>query len=287
MQSDGKKASYNPAATLASLLGKREKLQEELHNIEKQVYELETSYLQESSHFGNALKGFDGFLSASKNTTNSQCWTILIHSGSQHLPFSAKLSYFSNESILRGVVRGSPGRWRALQWPEITGGGEEEIKANLERERSIGAQANCWTGGSFFSHYIYDTLYRPQEYWSPSKLLDRWLVLLNSARSDISLSAVCGLSTGSTLVEMELSLQEDNHLDDPMTSAASPAEEQGVGRDDGRSDLGQGRPKGGGLATNGQGKPKKGRAGGRDAKKIRMSSDLDPEDEDDPDLGLR
>ncbi|KAI8002578.1 Chromatin modification-related protein MEAF6 [Camellia lanceoleosa] len=158
MQSDGKQASYNPAATLASLLGKREKLQEELHNIEKQVYELETSYLQESSHFGNALKGFDGFLSASKNTTN------------------------------------------------------------LKRSRKFQPEDRIFS----------------------------------------------------------------------LSSVTSPAaEEQGFGRDDGRSDLGQGRPKGGGLATNGQGKPKKGRAAGRDAKKIRMSSDIDPEDEDDPDLGLR
>ncbi|GMP42379.1 hypothetical protein CsSME_00012150 [Camellia sinensis var. sinensis] len=36
---------------------------------------------------------------------------------------------------VRGVVRRSPGRWRALQWPEITGGGEEEVKVSLERER--------------------------------------------------------------------------------------------------------------------------------------------------------
>ena len=36
---------------------------------------------------------------------------------------------------VRGVIRGSPGRWRALQWPEITGGGEEEVKASLERGR--------------------------------------------------------------------------------------------------------------------------------------------------------
>ncbi|THF95984.1 hypothetical protein TEA_009387 [Camellia sinensis var. sinensis] len=36
---------------------------------------------------------------------------------------------------VRGVVRGSLGRWRALQWPKITGGGEEEVKASLERER--------------------------------------------------------------------------------------------------------------------------------------------------------
>ncbi|XP_057459992.1 chromatin modification-related protein eaf6-like isoform X4 [Actinidia eriantha] len=70
MQSEGKKSSYNPASTLASLKSKREKLQVELHGIENQVYELETKYLQESSNFGNAVKGGDGFLSASKNTTN-------------------------------------------------------------------------------------------------------------------------------------------------------------------------------------------------------------------------
>ncbi|KAL6970567.1 hypothetical protein U1Q18_030264 [Sarracenia purpurea var. burkii] len=158
MQSDGKKGSYNPAATLASLMSKRQKLQEELRNIEKQVYELETSYLQESSHFGNALKGFDTFLSAPRNTTN------------------------------------------------------------LKRSRKFQPEDRIFS----------------------------------------------------------------------LSSVTSPAaEEQGVGRDDGRSDLGQGRPKGGGFSTNGQGKPKKGRTGPRDGRKIRQSSDLDLDDEDDPDLSLR
>ncbi|XP_020524372.1 chromatin modification-related protein MEAF6 isoform X2 [Amborella trichopoda] len=59
----------NPTAILASLLSKREKLQEELRSIEKQVYELETSYLQDSTQCGNVLKGFEGFLSSSKSTT--------------------------------------------------------------------------------------------------------------------------------------------------------------------------------------------------------------------------
>ncbi|KAK2984990.1 hypothetical protein RJ640_005758, partial [Escallonia rubra] len=66
----GQRASSNPKVVLASLLSKRGKLQEELRTIEKQVYELETSYLQESSNFGNVWKGFEGFLSSSKNTTN-------------------------------------------------------------------------------------------------------------------------------------------------------------------------------------------------------------------------
>ncbi|XP_021673150.1 uncharacterized protein LOC110659501 isoform X2 [Hevea brasiliensis] len=68
--SSGQRSGSNPAAMLASLMGKREKLREELRNIEKQVYELETSYLQDSGHFGNVLKGFEGFLSSSKSTTN-------------------------------------------------------------------------------------------------------------------------------------------------------------------------------------------------------------------------
>lgn len=155
MESQGQKTSNNPKAMLTSLMSKKQKLQEELRTIEKQVYELETSYLQESSNFGNVWKGFEGFLSSSKNSTN------------------------------------------------------------LKRSRKF-------------------------------QLEDRLF----------SLSSV--------------------------TSPA--AEELGVGRDDGRSELGPGRPKGGGLTINGQGKPKKGRTGPRDGRKIRMSSDLDLDDDDDPDM---
>ncbi|KAM7258022.1 hypothetical protein ACFE04_013763 [Oxalis oulophora] len=61
-------SSTNPSAMFTSLLSKRAKLQEELRNIEKQVYDMETSYLQDPSQCGNVLKGFEGFLSSSKNT---------------------------------------------------------------------------------------------------------------------------------------------------------------------------------------------------------------------------
>lgn len=53
---------------LTALLSKREKLNEELRMIERQVYDLETSYLQESNQCGSVLKGFEGFLSLSKST---------------------------------------------------------------------------------------------------------------------------------------------------------------------------------------------------------------------------
>ncbi|ESQ56166.1 hypothetical protein EUTSA_v10026437mg [Eutrema salsugineum] len=68
----GQKSSADPGAMLTSLLNKREKLRQELRSIEKQVYELETSYLQESSHIGNALKGFEGFLSSSKSSASAK-----------------------------------------------------------------------------------------------------------------------------------------------------------------------------------------------------------------------
>ncbi|KAH7658755.1 Chromatin modification-related protein Eaf6 protein [Dioscorea alata] len=69
MDSEGQKVS-NPSAMLAGLVSKRKKLQEELRNIENQVYELETSYLQDSNQCGSVLKGFEGFLSSSKSTIN-------------------------------------------------------------------------------------------------------------------------------------------------------------------------------------------------------------------------
>ncbi|OAY64099.1 Chromatin modification-related protein MEAF6, partial [Ananas comosus] len=66
----GHRGASNPSAMLAALVSKRAKLQEELRSIERQVYDLETTYLQESNQFGSVLKGFEGFLSSSKSTTN-------------------------------------------------------------------------------------------------------------------------------------------------------------------------------------------------------------------------
>ncbi|KAK8650747.1 hypothetical protein V6N13_140373 [Hibiscus sabdariffa] len=68
MDYDGQRGSTTaPSTMLASLLNRRAKLQEELRNIERQVYDMETSYLQDPSQCGHVLKGFEGFLSSSKN----------------------------------------------------------------------------------------------------------------------------------------------------------------------------------------------------------------------------
>ncbi|RYR24978.1 hypothetical protein Ahy_B02g058594 isoform A [Arachis hypogaea] len=68
MEPEGQKGTVNPSAMLASLLSRRAKLHEDLRSIEKQVYDMETSYLQDPGQCGNVLKGFEGFLSSSKNT---------------------------------------------------------------------------------------------------------------------------------------------------------------------------------------------------------------------------
>ncbi|XP_065873199.1 uncharacterized protein [Euphorbia lathyris] len=155
MDHEGQRGASNPSAMLATLLGKRAKLHEELRNIEKQVYDMETNYLQDPSQCGNVLKGFEGFLSSSKNTSF------------------------------------------------------------LKRSRK----------------------FQPE---------DRLF----------SLSSVTSLA----------------------------AEDQAAGRDDGRSEYGVGRPKGGGIYSNGQGKPKRGRGGPREAKRIRPSADPDFDYDDDPDM---
>ncbi|XP_023004367.1 chromatin modification-related protein MEAF6-like isoform X3 [Cucurbita maxima] len=68
MEAEGQKTATNPSAMLAGLLTRRAKLHDELRTIEKQVYDMETNYLQDPSQCGNVLKGFEGFLSASKNS---------------------------------------------------------------------------------------------------------------------------------------------------------------------------------------------------------------------------
>ncbi|EPS59649.1 hypothetical protein M569_15156, partial [Genlisea aurea] len=64
----GQRTPTNPSALVSALLSRRAKLHEELRNIEKQVYDMETGYLQDPSQCGNVLKGFEGFFST-KNTT--------------------------------------------------------------------------------------------------------------------------------------------------------------------------------------------------------------------------
>ncbi|XP_038713196.1 chromatin modification-related protein MEAF6-like isoform X2 [Tripterygium wilfordii] len=191
MDAEGLRASSNPSVLLSSLLSKRTKLQDELRSIEKQVYDMETSYLQDPSQYGNVLKGFEGFLSSSKNTA------------------------------LYGV---------AMKTLHI-------LLFHLIKYASLGCM----------------------------------LFVIQKIRCFFSL-------------KRSRKFQPEDRLFS-LSSVTSPAE-LAAGRDDGRSDFGVGRPKGGGIYANGQGKPKKGRGAARDAKRIRQSSDPDFDYDDDPELTL-
>jgi chromatin modification-related protein EAF6 len=62
-------------STLNAIQQRKERLDEELKQVEKQVYDLETTYLNDSSQHGNVIKGFEGFLSQTKSTTLSMSST--------------------------------------------------------------------------------------------------------------------------------------------------------------------------------------------------------------------
>ena len=58
--------SISLAPTLEGLLEKKLELEQELAQLERQIFDLEGSYLEESTQFGNVLKGWEGFLNAAQ-----------------------------------------------------------------------------------------------------------------------------------------------------------------------------------------------------------------------------
>ena len=68
------------STTLNAIQQRKERLDEELKQVEKQVYDLETTYLNDSSQHGNVIKGFEGFLSQTKSTNLKKSRNLsLIH----------------------------------------------------------------------------------------------------------------------------------------------------------------------------------------------------------------
>ncbi|XP_065873200.1 uncharacterized protein [Euphorbia lathyris] len=91
-------------------------------------------------------------------------------------------------------------------------------------------------------------------------------------------------SKNTSFLKRSRKFQPEDRLFSLSSVTSLAAEDQAAGRDDGRSEYGVGRPKGGGIYSNGQGKPKRGRGGPREAKRIRPSADPDFDYDDDPDM---
>ncbi|XP_020573102.1 uncharacterized protein LOC110019675 isoform X1 [Phalaenopsis equestris] len=70
MDLDGQKGAANPVLIIAAAMAERARLQDQLRRIERQAYELETNYLQQSAQCGSVLQGFEGYLSSTRRTNN-------------------------------------------------------------------------------------------------------------------------------------------------------------------------------------------------------------------------
>ena len=58
------KRELSPTKEMSMLLEKKATIEKNLAQLEKQIHALETSYLEDTNHVGNLLRGWDGYLSS-------------------------------------------------------------------------------------------------------------------------------------------------------------------------------------------------------------------------------
>eukprot|EP00899_Mesostigma_viride_P025905 jgi/Mesvir1/649/Mv17261-RA.1 len=136
-------AAASNSTAVQQLLRRKEKLEDELRSIEKQVFDLETAYLQDSSAYGNVLKGFEGFLSTNRNSNTS--------SQKRGRPFKTEDRLFSLSSITSPVVEIQAAREGAAEAgaaaggpnrPKLVGGGTKGEGKNAKRMKQSGGASS-------------------------------------------------------------------------------------------------------------------------------------------------
>jgi len=80
-------SNTNTSAT--NLTQRKRQLEEDLKVIERQIFDLEENYIEETNHYGNIIKGWDGYLNVKAKS---------LQNVSRRLKISNKNRIFSNSS---------------------------------------------------------------------------------------------------------------------------------------------------------------------------------------------
>ena len=128
------------STTLNAIQQRKERLDEELKQVEKQVYDLETTYLNDSSQHGNVIKGFEGFLSQTKSTNlkksrNFKPEDRLFSMSSTTSPVVDEIA--AEKAALEHAAAQAEERERALR------GSEEEVLAYARSLESLAASRDA------------------------------------------------------------------------------------------------------------------------------------------------
>ncbi|GAB5358287.1 hypothetical protein AAMO2058_000445100 [Amorphochlora amoebiformis] len=65
------KKGIKPNAAIKTLMARKAQIEDDLKSTERQIFDLEESYIIDTSHYGNVIKGWEGYQSAKPKQTHN------------------------------------------------------------------------------------------------------------------------------------------------------------------------------------------------------------------------